>query len=236
MNDELQEVEVKLYTPDLSEVRNALERAGATQTKPRVFERNLRYDSADGSLTAAGVVLRLRQDEKVKLTYKADASIERGIVSRFEAEVETSDFETMHVILQRLGFTVALIYEKYRTTYVLEGAEIVLDELPYGNFTEVEGDAATIERVAAMLGLGWRAADGGELRGYICGCEGEPGLGCAGLHIRGICEAGCGLGETDLTTEDTEFLRAQSLLLLSCRNPNGFNIEICRGDPLGRPL
>ncbi len=153
MNDELQEVEVKLYTPDLSEVRNALERAGATQTKPRVFERNLRYDSADGSLMEAGVVLRLRQDEKVKLTYKADASIERGIVSRFEAEVETSDFETMHIILQRLGFTVALIYEKYRTTYELEGAEIVLDELPYGNFTEIEGDAATIERVAAMLGL-----------------------------------------------------------------------------------
>jgi len=153
-DDNPQEVEVKLHSPDLAQVRNALERAGATQTKPRVFERNLRYDSADGSLMEAGVVLRLRQDETVKLTYKADASIERGIVSRFEAEVALSDFETMDVILRRLGYEAALIYEKYRTTYTFEGAEIVLDELPYGNFTEIEGDAATIERVIEILGLG----------------------------------------------------------------------------------
>ena len=153
-DDKMQEVEVKLHSPDLAQVREALERAGATRTKARVFERNLRYDSADGSLTRAGVVLRLRQDEAVKLTFKADASVERGIVSRFEAEVALSDFETMDVILQRLGYVVALIYEKYRTTYTLEGAEIVLDELPYGNFTEIEADAATIERAVEKLGLG----------------------------------------------------------------------------------
>lgn len=154
--DELQEVEVKLHTPDLAAVRRALEAAGARQTKARVFERNLRYDGADGGLTAAGVVLRLRQDEAIKLTYKADASVERGIVSRFEAEVEVGDFATMDVILRRLGYEVALVYEKYRTTYELDGAEIVLDELPFGNFTEIEGDAATIERVVGMLGLGER--------------------------------------------------------------------------------
>ncbi len=153
MSDALQEVEVKLYTPDLGNVRRALEVAGAKLVKPRVFERNLRYDSADGGLTAAGVVLRLRRDEAIKLTYKADASVERGIVSRFEAEVEVSDFETMDVILRRLGYRVALTYEKYRTTYALEDAEVVLDELPYGNFTEIEGDVATIERVVQKLGL-----------------------------------------------------------------------------------
>ena len=77
-----------------------------------------------------------------------------GIFRRFEAEVVVSDFETMDVILRRLGYQVALIYEKYRTTYMLGDAEIVLDELPYGNFTEIEADEATIERVVEMLGLG----------------------------------------------------------------------------------
>ena len=48
----------------------------------------------------------------------------------------------------------ALVYEKYRTTYELLGAEVVLDELPFGNFTEIEGDAQAIERVVAALGLG----------------------------------------------------------------------------------
>lgn len=158
MNDEFQEVELKLHTPDLGAVKRALEAAGATLRKPRVFERNLRYDSAEGSLRAAGIVLRLRQDEAVKFTYKADASMERGIINRFEAEVEVSDFETMDVILRRLGYVVALVYEKRRTTYALDGAEIALDELPYGNFTEIEGDAATIERLVEALGLGayWR--------------------------------------------------------------------------------
>ena len=154
MNEDLREVEVKLHTPDLAAVVESLEAAGATLVKPRVPERNIRYDSDDGALTAAGVVLRLRQDEAVKLTYKSDGSVERGIVSRFEAEVEVSDFETMDIILRRLGYAVALVYEKFRTTYALEEAEIVLDELPFGNFTEIEGDAATIERVVDRLGLG----------------------------------------------------------------------------------
>ncbi len=153
MPDDLREVELKLHTPDLKMVRDRLERAGARLIQPRIFERNLRYDRADGSLAAGGVVLRLRQDVAAKLTYKAGGSMERGIVSRFEAEVEVSDFATMDLILRRLGFVLALVYEKYRTTYALPGAEVALDELPYGNFTEIEADAATIESVVARLGL-----------------------------------------------------------------------------------
>ena len=150
----MQEIEVKLYTPDLALVREALEKAGATLKTPRVFERNLRYENAAGTLTDAGMVLRLRQDDKAKLTYKSGEGSVDGIFRRFEAEVVVSDFETMDVILRRLGYVVALIYEKYRTTYMLGDAEIVLDELPYGNFTEIEADEATIERVVEMLGLG----------------------------------------------------------------------------------
>lgn len=170
------EVEVKLYTPDLAVVRRALLAAGAQRVKPRVFERNQRYDRADGGLTARGIVLRLRQDETAKLTYKAGASMRRGIVSRFEAEVEVSDFDTMHVILQRLGYEVTLVYEKYRSTYALGGAEIVLDELPYGNFTEIEGDATTIERLIAELGLGGARRMGGSYADIFLSVKASLGL------------------------------------------------------------
>ena len=159
--DALQEVEVKLHTPDLAGVKSALETAGATLVKPRVYERNVRYDRADGRLSAQGVVLRLRQDDAVRLTFKAEERVVDGISSRYEAEVEVSDFALMDVILQRLGYEVALVYEKYRTTYELEGAEVVLDELPYGNFTEIESDAATIERAVARLGLAGARRMGG---------------------------------------------------------------------------
>ena len=173
----LHEVEVKLHTPDLASVKGALEAAGATLVKPRLFERNVRYDSAGGMLSAQGVVLRLRQDDAARLTFKADERVVDGISSRFEAEVEVSDFALMDVILQRLGYEVALIYEKYRTTYALDGAEVVLDELPYGNFTEIEGDAATIERVMDKLGLAGARRMGGSYVYIFLGLKRQLGLG-----------------------------------------------------------
>lgn len=147
------ETETKLYIPDLQAVARRLENQGAKLVTPRAYERNVRYDNADHTLTSAGIVLRLRQDARVRLTYKEGGSAQDGIVSRFEAEVEVSDFDTMETILAKLGYTPYMVYEKYRTTYELDGAEIVLDELPYGNFVEIEGKPETIERIVTRLAL-----------------------------------------------------------------------------------
>jgi adenylate cyclase, class 2 len=148
------ETEVKLYVPNLDAIRQRLEAAGARLTAPRIYERNVRYDDAERTLTPRGVVVRLRQDARVRLTYKDEGTVENGIVSRYEAEVEVSDFAGMETILGKLGYTPYLIYEKYRTTYTLDGAEVVLDEMPYGNFIEIEGEATQIEQVIEKLGLG----------------------------------------------------------------------------------
>jgi adenylate cyclase class 2 len=152
MND-LTETEVKLYCPDLDAVAARLAAVGATLTAPRVFEQNVRYEDADATLGSRGIVLRLRQDQRARLTYKEGASARDGIVSRREAEVEVSDFDTMDFILGRLGYTPAMRYEKYRATYSFGGVEVVLDELPYGNFIEIEGEHAAIEAAIAALGL-----------------------------------------------------------------------------------
>lgn len=148
------ETEVKLYVPDLDTVKPQLEAAGAMLSAARVYERNVRYDDAGRTLTPRGIVVRLREDTRVRLTYKDEGKAENGIVSRYEAEVEVNDFAAMETILGKLGYTPYLIYEKYRTTYELDGAEVVLDEMPYGNFVEIEGEAATIEGVIRKLGLG----------------------------------------------------------------------------------
>jgi adenylate cyclase, class 2 len=147
------ETEVKLYVPHLEVVQVRLERLGAKLTAPRIFERNVRYENAPRTLTPAGIVLRLRQDTRARLTYKDGGTVQDGISSRYEAEVEVSDFDTMATILTKLGYIPYMVYEKYRITYELDDAEIVLDELPYGNFVEIEGDAANIERVVARLEL-----------------------------------------------------------------------------------
>ncbi len=46
-------------------------------------------------------------------------------------------------------------YEKYRETFQLDAVEIVLDEMPYGNFVELEGKEDGIKEVAARLALDW---------------------------------------------------------------------------------
>ena len=52
-----------------------------------------------------------------------------------------------------LGFTPALIYEKRRKSWKLNNTEVVLDELPFGRFMEIEGTAESIETVEALLSL-----------------------------------------------------------------------------------
>ena len=148
------EVEAKFYMPDLEAVKTRLVEVGAELTVPRVYERNVRYENAEKSLTEQGIVVRLRQDNRVRLTYKEPAAqTDERVSTRFEAEVDVSDFTTMDLILGKLGFGPYLIYEKYRTTYELNHAEILLDELPYGNFVEIEGELEAIHALIQTLGF-----------------------------------------------------------------------------------
>lgn len=147
------ETEVKLYVPHLEVVQARLEMLGATLTASRVYEQNVRYENAAHTLTRDGIVLRLRQDTRARLTYKEGSSAQDGIVSRTEIEVEVSDFAAMEAILVKLGYTTAMRYEKYRTTFTLNAVEIVLDEMPYGNFVEIEGESGAIAAAIDRLEL-----------------------------------------------------------------------------------
>lgn len=148
------ETELKLYVPDLKPVAQRLEALGATLTAPRILEKNTRYEDAEGKIAAAGTVVRLRQDTRARLTYKeGERSVGEYGSSRYEAEVDVSDFGKMETILGKLGFHPVLVYEKYRTTYALDDAEITLDEMPYGNFVEIEADEDVIGRLVDTLDL-----------------------------------------------------------------------------------
>lgn len=147
------ETEVKLHTPDHAAIEARLLAVGAVLKHARVFERNQRYEDAERNFAHRGVVLRLRQDERARLTYKSPASSSGEILTRTELEVEVSDFDTMDALLRALGYHPYMTYEKYRTTYMLGGAEIVLDEMPYGNFTEIEGDHSVILDALRQLDL-----------------------------------------------------------------------------------
>jgi adenylate cyclase class 2 len=155
MNIEGNELEVKFYLSRRGELERRLDAMGKI-TAPRVLEINLRFDTPDRSLTPEGRMLRLRQDTRARVTYKGPGVSQGGANLRQELEFTVSDFDTARKLFEALGYQVYTMYEKYRTTYQVGSLEVVLDELPNGDFLEIEGpDAESIHELAQQLGLNW---------------------------------------------------------------------------------
>ena len=57
--------------------------------------------------------------------------------------------------MERIGFEPKQVYEKFRETFKFSLVEVVLDEMPFGNFVELEGEEDPIREVADQLGLDW---------------------------------------------------------------------------------
>ena len=153
------EVEAKFQIDDLAAVKARLLALGGKITKARIYEKNTVYDDAAESLKNSQRLIRLRQDEKIKLTFKgpAPAEVERLTEAkvREEIELEVADFDKMEQIIGRLGYSPAVVYEKYRETIQVGEVEAVLDELPYGNFVELEGSESAIKALAADCKIAW---------------------------------------------------------------------------------
>ncbi len=150
------EREVKFFLSDLQNCRRLLEHSGALLVKEQVHEINYRFDTNTNSLQNMHQLLRLRRDDQVRLTFKDQADFSSGIADRRELEIVIDDFDTALAMLEALGFSVFMIYEKYRTTYQLNQCEIVLDELPFGDFLEIEGTSIQqIRTTAETIGLNW---------------------------------------------------------------------------------
>jgi len=151
-----QELEVKFYVTNLAKIEGRLQSLGGHLLTPRQHEVNLRFDTPDGELSRQFRVLRLRQDDAARLTFKGPSEYQEGVRARQEIEFTVGDFDAARRLLEALGYRVALMYEKYRTTYELEDVHIALDEMPYGTFVEIEGpDPASIIQVHDRLGLDW---------------------------------------------------------------------------------
>jgi adenylate cyclase class 2 len=152
-----QELEVKFLAPDLASIQARLEALDASQVQPRVHETNLRFDTPVGDLGQSSQVLRLRQDTAVRMTYKGPGEVVDGIRKRQELEFSVSDFEMGRAFLEALGYQVVWMYEKYRQMFQLGEVLVTLDEMPFGNFIEIEGpDGASIQAMAGLLDMDWK--------------------------------------------------------------------------------
>lgn len=150
------EIEVKFYLTDMPTFEKRVRSIGASLVRLRTREVNYRFDTPDMKLAREHKVLRLRQDNSTLLTYKGPATVKDNVSFRPEVELEVNDFSEANTLLEALGFCMSLKYEKWRTIYQLGDLEIALDEMPYGNFTELEcADPVLIRKTASLLALDW---------------------------------------------------------------------------------
>ena len=140
------EIEVKFYISDRAPILQKIQKQGSVSSG-RALEVNARFDDLQQSLYKKGELLRLRKSAGNNiLTYK---SLPQKTDRRFkvfnESEVIVSDFETLSQILDNLGFHVQQVYEKWRESFSLDTTHICLDEMPFGNFLEIEGEPEGIQ-------------------------------------------------------------------------------------------
>ncbi|MBV9957585.1 MAG: class IV adenylate cyclase [Acidobacteria bacterium] len=116
------------------------------------FEENTLYGG--GIINLRNSVLRLRRvGGRAVLTYKERFPSESSIKHQREDETVVEDAEAMAAILEALGYSPALVYEKRRATWRVNEVEVVLDELPFGSFMEIEGAEQAILAAEKLLEL-----------------------------------------------------------------------------------
>jgi adenylate cyclase class 2 len=116
------------------------------------FEENTLYSG--GILSEKRAVLRIRKiDDKSILTYKQRIENAADVKQQIEYETVIEKAEEMEMIIESLGFEKSLVYEKRRQTWRLRTVEVLLDQLPFGQYMEIEGSVTAIAEAEMLLDI-----------------------------------------------------------------------------------
>lgn len=117
-----------------------------------VFEENTLYQG--GIIDIKNCILRIRRvGDSATITYKERYPSASSIKHQREDETRIEDADAMAAILFALGYRRALVYEKRRATWRVANTEVVIDELPFGLFMEIEGEEQAILDAERLLGI-----------------------------------------------------------------------------------
>jgi adenylate cyclase class 2 len=145
------EKKYRIGDEEASRLRGRLRAVGA-ETRGEEFEENTLY--AGPGLEQGNRVLRLRRvGGRAVFTFKESMASASGIKRRREDETTVGDADALAAILAALGYVPAAIYEKRRETWLVAGVEVVIDELPFGLFVEIEGEEESILEAERLLEL-----------------------------------------------------------------------------------
>src|SRR5688572_14773104 len=130
---------------------NALDEIGAAYVGED-FEENTIYGC--GVLADTNSIVRIRRtQDRSLLTFKRRLAGQSDVKEQIEFETEVSDPDASANIIKELGLVPGLVYEKRRRTWHIRDVEVVVDELPFGLFMEIEGSVTGIKEVEILLGM-----------------------------------------------------------------------------------
>ena len=147
------EIEKKYRLPAnrREELLQSLAGAGATPDGED-FEENIVYGG--GVLDSLGAALRVRRtQDRTILTFKKRLPNVSDAKHQLEYESEVSSGENVNNIIRELGMEPRVIYEKRRKKWRFRSVEVVVDELPFGGFVEIEGILTAIIEAELLLGI-----------------------------------------------------------------------------------
>lgn len=146
------ETEIKIALSNPRTVIQKLRESGAVFLGA-VNEKTTRIDTDKGDLEKKGIFLRVRGGFANVITLKEKIGVDVNTKNRLETEFEIEDIDNMLYIFERIGFNYFRIMEKYRTMWSFNQTIIVIDELPFGIYMEIEGKEDKIEEVKQELKL-----------------------------------------------------------------------------------
>ena len=119
----------------------------------RLYEKTVMYDNPAGLMQVTDGRVRLRQTgDEVELSYKKPIT-RNGIKEEIEHETKVGNFKIIEKILKKMEFFGVSSYERYRTTIKDGKVKVTLDEFPFANFIEIEGNKKNILETSKKLGL-----------------------------------------------------------------------------------
>lgn len=149
------EYEAKFLNIDKDEIRKKLKDAGAELIKPEFLQKRFNFH-LPGDMREDRAWLRVRNEgDKITLSLKKIEGKE--IHHQKELSLQVGDFDTAVAILKEIGCEVRMYQETKRELWMLDGAEVTIDEWPFLEpFVEVESDSEDNVRVVSeKLGFNW---------------------------------------------------------------------------------
>ena len=147
------EIEKKFRITDeeRKEILQGLEEFGAEFVREDLEENTL---FSNDDLFERNALVRIRRiADKTILTFKQRIASSSDAKQQTEYESEVADADAVRSIVESIGLKAAVVYEKRRSTYKFRNVEVVLDELPFGEFMEIEGPISAIAEAEMLLGI-----------------------------------------------------------------------------------